>query len=146
MHALRKSRDERFASAEALARAARSALTAPAAFAQTEAYPPMTAAPPSPYAQTMTPNVWSTPNPYAPPHAPMIYRSPALAPIAQHAARSGNKVLVAGGGISTAGGVLAFVAAAIPGVVNSSEIGTAIAIGVVACVAGIAMIVGGRTR
>jgi hypothetical protein len=61
-------------------------------------------------------------------------------------APSGNKALVVTGGVVSGGGVLAFVAAAIPGVVNSSEIGTAIAIGLAAVVAGVALLLGGRAR
>ena len=61
-------------------------------------------------------------------------------------ARPGSTPLVAGGAVVTGCGVLTFAAAAIPGVVNGSEIGTAVAIGAAACLAGIAMIVGGKSR
>jgi serine/threonine-protein kinase len=135
---LQKSRDQRFASVEALARAARASLSAPIV---PWAGAPIAAPPPSPYAATM-----SAPTPHpAEGHAAMVYRQPAYPMIAPPAS-SGNKALVVSGGVVTGGGVLAFVAAAIPGVVNSSEIGTAIAIGLAAVVAGVALILGGRAR
>jgi serine/threonine protein kinase len=139
--ALRKNRDERFASVEAFARAARAALTAPIV--------PWAGAPmatmgagPSPYAATM-----NAPTPY-PGHAAgvaMVYRQPHY-PMMAPPPSTGNKALVATGGVITGGGLLAWVAAAIPGVVNGSEIGTAIAIGAAAVVVGVGFILGGRAR
>lgn len=130
---LRKNRDERFSSVDAFARAARAALSTPIV---PWAGAPMTAAPPSPYAATLN-------APDAP--AAMVYRQPAYPMMAPHPP-SGNKALVVTGGVVTSGGVLAWIAAAIPGVVNGSEIGTAVAIGAASVVVGIALILGGRAR
>ena len=138
---LRKNREERFPNVEAFARAARAALSAPivpwaGAPIAAPIAAPMTG--PSPYAQTM-----NAPTPH-PGHGPMVYRQP---PWMMHSPPPrGNKALVAMGGVVSGGGVLAWIAAAIPGVVNGSEIGTAIAIGLGAVVIGVAMILGGRSR
>jgi serine/threonine protein kinase len=136
---LRKNRDERFASVEAFARAARAALSAPIV---PWAGAPMPLAAPSPYAATMNA---PTPHPNQMAHVAMVYRHPAY-PMMHPPPPSGNKALVVTGGVVTGGGVLAWIAAAIPGVVNGAEIGTAIAIGAVGVVIGVGMMLGGRSR
>jgi serine/threonine protein kinase len=145
MQALRKNRDERFASVEAFARAARTALSSPIvpwAGAPITTVPPNT---PSPYAATMNAPSYATPAPGVGMEMGMVYRQPAYPMMAPPPART-NMPLVVTGGVFTAGGVLTGIAAVIPGVVNGAEIGTAFGIAGVALVVGIAMILGGRAR
>jgi eukaryotic-like serine/threonine-protein kinase len=136
---LRKNRDERFASVEAFARAARAALSAPIVpWAAAPYVAPMPNAPTSPYAATMNA---VTPHPG---QGAMVYRQPAYPMMAPHPPRS-NKPLIVTGGVVMGGGGLTWLAA-IVGLVNYSEVGTAIGIGAVAVIGGLAMILGGRAR
>jgi hypothetical protein len=152
-----KAREERFASADSFANAVRQSLVWGAApdpaTASASARAAMTAAPPSPLAVTSF-AAPSAPQGQAPPqalvHYPQqhehMYRAmPMMMPMTRppSGGGGGGKALIATGGVVTSGGVLAFVAAAIPHVVNSSEIGTAIGIGVAACIVGGSLLVGG---
>jgi len=173
LRATRKAREERFASAEGLAAAARHALRAPAPNVGAPMAPWSAGAPPLPSAlastagpQQLAPHPVHPANVYPPPpHQPSTYNAvhhpaqgqqlgflgyrqppayghgrPVLPP-----ARGGGIALITSGGVITTGGVVTFLATA-AGLVNGSEIGTAIAIGVAACAVGGPMFVAGLSR
>ncbi|MBS2014361.1 MAG: serine/threonine protein kinase [Deltaproteobacteria bacterium] len=160
---MKRNRDERFPTMEAFASAMRAAaLDAP------RGTPPLTPqSGPSALASTAGPaTMQQLPPPmYAPPvHAAYpqaqygypslpndgMYRGPAYGaygamPMMTPPRRT-NVPLTIFGIVVTTFGVLSFVASAIPGVVNGSETGTAIAIGLAACVVGGVLLAAGLLR
>jgi hypothetical protein len=78
-----------------------------------------------------------------------MYRGPAYVPHGMPMMappRKANVPLTIFGVVVTTFGVLSFIAAAIPGVVNGSETGTAVGIGVAACVVGGVLLAAGLLR
>ncbi len=165
LRATRKSRDERFPSAHALAEAARASLAGGAAAGLGAAFVPSYGpVGPSALASTALPgqNAFASApvSPYAggPSYGPTAYPShpspggyrgvPAGGMVPYGLApprRGGAAALIVPGAVITTGGVLTFVATA-ANFVNGSEIGTAIAIGVAACAVGGPLLAAGILR
>jgi serine/threonine-protein kinase len=163
---MKKNRDERFPTMETFANAVRAAALDTARATP----PPMTPhSGPSALASTVGPTPMHAPPMQAPPmHAPPmqppypqaqygypsvpnhgLYRGPAYGPHGMPMMtppRRTNVPLTIFGIVVTTFGVLSFIASAIPGVVNGSETGTAIAIGVAACVVGGVLLAAGLLR